>query len=193
MQKNTFILISLILALISCKNEYSLDIENIPKLRNAILESEKYMKKIEVLPAYSKYYAEFGGLNLGRIDLFYSTLNYDPNDSIWMRHYDSNWQSHVDTLQNIPGLNSEEWQKLKSNLKVLGQYGIHFNFQAYHNDGRIHFFYYAYKIEKYEKIGPPVYLAILPESLIQTDFFKSRFIIIDRKDDLYLLNSTIWN
>lgn len=86
----------------SCKNEYVLDIDNVPELSNAILESEKYMKKIEVLPAYnSRYYAEFGDLHLGKIGLLYSTLNYNPNDSIQEGRCNPNWQPNVDTLQNV--------------------------------------------------------------------------------------------
>ena len=91
MQKYKLLLLSLVLVLISCKNEYVLDdIENVSELRNAILKSEKYMKKIEVLPTYPNEYAEFGDLELGRIGLIYSTLNYDPNDSIQEGRYNPN-------------------------------------------------------------------------------------------------------
>ena len=51
MRKNKFILLIFVLVMSSCKNEYVLDIDNVPELSNAILESEKYMKKIlENLP-----------------------------------------------------------------------------------------------------------------------------------------------
>ena len=126
MHKCKFILLSLVFVLISCKNEYVLDdIESVSELRNAILKSEKYMKKIEVLPTYPNEYAEFGDLELGRIGLIYSTLNYDPNDSIQEGRYNPNWQTDVDTVQNIPGLKPEEWQELKLSLKILGKYGIY--------------------------------------------------------------------
>ena len=193
MQKYKFILLSLVLILTSCKNEYVIDIDNVQELSKAILESEKYMKKIEVLPTYSRHYAEFGDLYLGEIGLLYSTLNYNPNDSILEGRNNPNWQSNVDTLQNIPGLNLEEWQELKHNLKILGKYGIYSSAQAFYNDGKIQFFCYLYKFDKYNKLGPKAFLAVLPEEKTQTEDFKSRFIIMDRKDDLYLLITSYRN
>ena len=190
MQKYKLLLLSLVLVLISCKNEYVLDdIENVSELRNAILKSEKYMKKIEVLPTYPNEYAEFGDLELGKIGLLYSTLNYNPNDSIQEGRYNPNWQADVDTVQNIPGLKPEEWQELKLSLKILGKYGIYRNEQISYHDSKFEFYIYYYKIDKYTKIGPPAYLAVLPEKQTLTDEFKSRFIIMDRRDDLYFLIS----
>lgn len=191
MKKYKFILLSLVLVLISCKNEYVLDdIENVPELRNEILESEKYMKKIEVLSTYPNDYAVFGDLELGEIGLLYSTLNYDPNDYIQEGRHNPNWQANVDTLQIIPGLNPKEWQELKRNLKVLGKYGIYSSFQEYYNDGKFQFYYYLYKYDKYIKIGPRAFLAVLPEKQTQTKGFKSSFIIMDKREDLYLLISS---
>lgn len=190
MQKNKFILLVFVLVLGSCKNEYVLDIDNVPKLSNAILESEKYMKKIEVLPTYPNDYVEVGDLYLGKIGLLYSTLNYDPNDSIQEGRHNPNWQSNVDTLQNVPGLSPEEWKELKRNLKILGKYGIYSSSQAFYNDGKFQFYYYLYKSDKYNKIGPRAFLAVLSEAQTQTSDFKSRFIIMDRKDNLYLLISS---
>ena len=190
MHKCKFILLSLVFVLISCKNEYVLDdIESVSELRNAILKSEKYMKKIEVLPTYPNEYAEFGDLELGRIGLIYSTLNYNPNDSILEGRNNPNWQADVDTVQNIPGLKPEEWQELKLSLKILGKYGIYRNEQISYHDEKFEFYIYYYKIDKYTKIGPPAYLAVLPEKQTLTDEFKSRFIIMDRRDDLYFLIS----
>ena len=194
MHKCKFILLSLVFVLISCKNEYVLDdIENVSELRNAILESEKYMKKIEVLPKYSGEYVEFGDLELGKIGLLYSTLNYNPNDSILEGRNNPNWQSNVDTLQNIPGLKPEEWQELKRNLKILGEYGIYSSEQEYYHDGKFEFYIYYYKFDKYVKIGPRAFLAVLPEKQTLTDEFKKRFIIMDRREDLYLLITSYRN
>ena len=195
MRMYKLLLLSLILILVSCKNEYILDdIESVSELRNAILKSEKYMKKIEVLPKYSgRYYAEFGDLELGKIGLLYSTLNYNPNDSILEGRNNPNWQSNVDTLQNIPGLKPEEWQELKRNLKILGEYGIYSSEQEYYNDGNFEFYYYLYKFDKYTKIGPRAFLAVLPEKQTLTDEFKKRFIIMDKRDDLYLLITSYRN
>lgn len=190
MRKNKFILLVFILVMSSCKNEYVLDINNVPELSNAILESEIYMKKIEVLPTYPDDYVEVGDLYLGKIGLLYSTLNYDPNDSIQEGRYNPNWQPNVDTLQNVPGLNPEEWKELKRNLKILGKYGIYWSEQEYYNDGKFQFYYYLYKSDKYNKIGPRAFLAVLSEAQTQTRDFKSRFIIMDRKDNLYLLISS---
>ena len=190
MRKNKFILLVFILVMSSCKNEYVLDINNVPELSNAILESEIYMKKIEVLPTYPDDYVEVGDLYLGKIGLLYSTLNYDPNDSIQEGRYNPNWQSNVDTLQNVPGLNPEEWKELKRNLKILGKYGIYWSEQEYYNDGKFQFYYYLYKSDKYNKIGPRAFLAVLSEAQTQMRDFKSRFIIMDRKDNLYLLISS---
>ena len=190
MRKNKFILLIFVLVMSSCKNEYVLDINNVPELSNAILESEIYMKKIEVLPTYPDDYVEVGYLYLGKIGLLYSTLNYDPNDSIQEGRYNPNWQSNVDTLQNVPGLNPEEWKELKRNLKILGKYGIYWSEQEYYNDGKFQFYYYLYKSDKYNKIGPRAFLAVLSEAQTQTRDFKSRFIIMDRKDNLYLLISS---
>ena len=190
MQKYKLLLLSLVLVLISCKNEYVLDdIENVSELRNAILKSEKYMKKIEVLPTYPNEYAEFGDLELGKIGLLYSTLNYNPNDSIQEGRYNPNWQADVDTVQNIPGLKPEEWQELKLSLKILGKYGISRNEQISYHDEKFEFYIYFYKYNKYTKIGPPAYLAVLPEKQTLTDEFKKRFIIMDRREDLYFLIS----
>ena len=190
MQKYKLLLLSLVLVLISCKNEYVLDdIENVSELRNAILKSEKYMKKIEVLPTYPNEYAEFGDLELGKIGLLYSTLNYNPNDSIQEGRYNPNWQADVDTVQNIPGLKPEEWQELKLSLKILGKYGIYRNEQISYHDEKFEFYIYYYKIDKYTKIGPPAYLAVLPEKQTLTDEFKKRFIIMDKREDLYFLIS----
>ena len=194
MQKYKLLLLSLVLVLISCKNEYVLDdIENVSELRNAILKSEKYMKKIEVLPTYPNEYAEFGDLELGKIGLLYSTLNYNPNDSIQEGRYNPNWQADVDTVQNIPGLKPEEWQELKLSLKILGKYGIYRNEQISYHDSKFEFYIYYYKIDKYTKIGPPAYLAVLPEKQTLTDEFKKRFIIMDKRDDLYLLITSYRN
>ena len=188
------LLLSLILILVSCKNEYILDdIESVSELRNAILKSEKYMKKIEVLPTYPNEYAEFGDLELGKIGLLYSTLNYNPNDSIQEGRYNPNWQADVDTVQNIPGLKPEEWQELKLSLKILGKYGIYCNEQISYHDSKFEFYIYYYKIDKYTKIGPPAYLAVLPEKQTLTDEFKKRFIIMDKRDDLYLLITSYRN
>ena len=190
MRKNKFILLIFVLVMSSCKNEYVLDINNVPELSNAILESEIYMKKIEVLPTYPDDYVEVGDLYLGKIGLLYSTLNYDPNDSIQEGRYNPNWQPNVDTLQNVPGLNPEEWKELKRNLKILGKYGIYWSEQEFYNDGKFQFYYYLYKSDKYNKIGPRAFLAVLSEAQTQMRDFKSRFIIMDRKDNLYLLISS---
>ena len=190
MHKCKFILLSLVFVLISCKNEYVLDdIESVSELRNAILKSEKYMKKIEVLPTYPNEYAEFGDLELGKIGLLYSTLNYNPNDSIQEGRYNPNWQADVDTVQNIPGLKPEEWQELKLSLKILGKYGIYRNEQISYHDSKFEFYIYYYKFDKYTKIGPRAFLAVLPEKQTLTDEFKKRFIIMDRREDLYFLIS----
>ena len=190
MQKYKLLLLSLVLVLISCKNEYVLDdIENVSELRNAILKSEKYMKKIEVLPTYPNEYAEFGDLELGKIGLLYSTLNYNPNDSIQEGRYNPNWQTDVDTVQNIPGLKPEEWQELKLSLKILGKYGIYCNEQISYHDSKFEFYIYYYKFDKYTKIGPRAFLAVLPEKQTLTDEFKKRFIIMDKREDLYFLIS----
>ena len=194
MQKYKLLLLSLVLVLISCKNEYVLDdIENVSELRNAILKSEKYMKKIEVLPTYPNEYAEFGDLELGKIGLLYSTLNYNPNDSIQEGRYNPNWQTDVDTVQNIPGLKPEEWQELKLSLKILGKYGIYRNEQISYHDSKFEFYIYYYKFDKYTKIGPRAFLAVLPEKQTLTDEFKKRFIIMDKRDDLYLLITSYRN
>ena len=194
MRMYKLLLLSLILILVSCKNEYILDdIESVSELRNAILKSEKYMKKIEVLPTYPNEYAEFGDLELGKIGLLYSTLNYNPNDSIQEGRYNPNWQADVDTVQNIPGLKPEEWQELKLSLKILGKYGIYCNEQISYHDSKFEFYIYYYKIDKYTKIGPPAYLAVLPEKQTLTDEFKKRFIIMDKRDDLYLLITSYRN
>ena len=194
MQKYKLLLLSLVLVLISCKNEYVLDdIENVSELRNAILKSEKYMKKIEVLPTYPNEYAEFGDLELGKIGLLYSTLNYNPNDSIREGRNNPNWQADVDTVQNIPGLKSEEWQELKLSLKILGKYGISRNEQISYHDEKFEFYIYYYKFDKYTKIGPRAFLAVLPEKQTLTDEFKKRFIIMDKRDDLYLLITSYRN
>lgn len=193
MGKCRFILLIIILLLGSCKNEYVLDIDNVRNLSDAILESEKYMKKIEVLSTYPNHYVEFGDLELGRVSLLYSTLNYDPNDSIQEGRHNPNWQVNVDTLRNIPGLNSDEWEKLKHNLKILGTYGIYSSSQAYYNDGKFQFYYYLYKFDKYIKIGPRAFIAVLSEEQTQTQDFKDRFIIMDRKDDLYFLITSYRN
>lgn len=190
MFKCKFILISLVILISSCKNQYVLDIENVAELKDAILESEKYMKKIEVLSTYPNDHVVFSGLDLERIDLIYSTLNYDPNDSIREKRHNPNFQENVDTLQSIPGLTKEEWQDLKSKLKVLGTYGINSSWHAYYNDGKFQFYYYLYKYDKYMKIGPRAFLAVLSEEQTQTKDFKQRFIIMDQKDDLYLLISS---
>lgn len=190
MRKNKFILLIFVLVMSSCKNEYVLDIDNVPELSSTILESERYMKKIEVLPTYPDDYVEVGDLYLGKIGLLYSTLNYDPNDSIQEGRCNPNWQPNVDTLQNVPGLNPEEWKELKRNLKILGKYGIYSSSQAVYNDGKFQFYYYLYKSDKYNKIGPRAFLAVLSEAQTQTRDFKSRFIIMDRKDNLYLLISS---
>lgn len=194
MQKYKLLLLSLVLVLISCKNEYVLDdIENVSELRNAILKSEKYMKKIEVLPTYPNEYAEFGDLELGKIGLLYSTLNYNPNDSIQEGRYNPNWQADVDTVQNIPGLKPEEWQELKLSLKILGKYGIYRNEQISYHDSKFEFYIYYYKFDKYTKIGPRAFLAVLPEKQTLTDELKKRFIIMDKRDDLYLLITSYRN
>lgn len=189
---NKFVLlIGLVILLSSCKNEYLIDIEDVTELKEAILESEKYMKKIEVLPTYyPRHKVVFGGLDLGRIDLIYSTLNYDPNDSILEGRYNPNMQEHVDILQNIPGLTSEEWQQLKCKLNVLSKYGIVSSWQAYYNDGKFQFYYYLYKFDKYLKIGPRAFLAVLSKEQVQSQGFNQCFIIMDQKDDLYLLISS---
>lgn len=187
MQRKKILLLGLILIVISCKNEYVLDVENVSELRTTILESEKYMKKIEVLPTYPDHEVVFGDLELGKISLLYSTLNYNPNDSIREGRKNPNWQENVDTLQNIPGLTREEWQELKRNLNVLGNYGIYSSWREYYNDGKFQFYYYLYKYDKYVKIGPRAFLAILSEEQTRTPDFKQRFIIMDRRDDLYLL------
>lgn len=188
---NKFVLlIGLVILLSSCKNEYLIDIEDVTELKEAILESEKYMKKIEVLPTYSNHYVEFGGLDLGRIDLIYSTLNYDPNDSIREGRKNPNLQKNVDILSCIPGLTSEEWQQLKCKLNVLSKYGIDSSWQAYYNDGKFQFYYYLYKFDKYLKIGPRAFLAVLSKEQVQSQDFNQCFIIMDQKDDLYLLISS---
>lgn len=190
MLKYKISLMCLVIILVSCENHYVIDIENVAELRNAIIESEKHMKKIEVLSTYPNDYVEFSGLDSGRIDLIYSTLNYDPNDSIREKRHNPNFQENVDTLQSVPGLTKEEWKELKCKLKVLGKYGIVSSCQAYYNDGKFQFYYYLYKYDKYVKIGPRAFLAVLSEEQVQTKDFKQRFIIMDRKEDLYLLISS---
>lgn len=190
MLKYQFLLISLVMLLSSCKNQYVLDIEDVTELKDAILESETYMNKIEVLPTYPNDHVVFGGLDMCRIDLIYSTLNYDPNDSIREKRHNPNLQKNVDTLQNIPGLTQEEWQELKCKLKILGKYGIVSSWQEYYNDGKFQFYYYLYKFDEYTKIGPRAFLAVLSEEQTRTKDFMQRFIIMDQKDDLYFLISS---
>ena len=50
-----------------------------------------------------------------------------------------------------------------------------------------------YKFDKYTKIGPRAFLAVLPEKQTLTDEFKKRFIIMDKRDDLYLLITSYRN
>ncbi|NDV58065.1 hypothetical protein [Bacteroides sp. 519] len=177
----------LLFCLTSCKNHYCIDIENIDELRGAMLKTEEYVNRIE--PLYVDDCVTFGELSNDpkNITLSLSTLNYNSKDSIEQGRRNPNVQRHVEILDSIPGLTKNEWKLMKDNIEILRKYGIHSIKNVFYNDGRFQFYYFSYKIYFYNGIGPSAYLAILPEEKTKTKAFKSRFIVMDKKEDLYLL------
>ena len=69
MRKNKFILLIFVLVMSSCKNEYVLDINNVPELSNAILESEIVYEKDRSTTylLFPMIMLRFGDLYLGKI------------------------------------------------------------------------------------------------------------------------------
>ena len=168
---------------------YKIQIEKTDELKITIKETEALIKKVDILYIYKgldyKYPLFFFKDN--GITMMHTIVNYNPNDSIREGRRNPNLQNHIDTCKVIPGLTVEEWDLLKSNLRKLEKFGIKGNNVAFYNDAKFQFFYYDYiypkKIE-YMTIG---YLALLSDEIINTKDFKLRFVVMDKKDGIYLI------
>lgn len=166
---------------------YKIDIENTEDIKTTIIDTERLIKKIEILSKYTYYsYPIFRFENNG-ITMIYTKVNYNSNDSIREGRSNPNTQNHIDTCQVIPGLTIDEWTLLKINLKKLENIGIKSNNVAFYNEEKLEFFYYSYLYPdnwEYCDIG---YLALLSEDIVNTDDFKQRFTVMDEKDGIYLI------
>jgi hypothetical protein len=180
----------LVLCLNGCyRYAYKIDIEDTANLKTIIIETEKLIKKIEILSTYkdSDYNYPLFWFNDNGITMMHTIINYNPNDSISEGRHNPNIQEHIDTCKTIPGLTMEEWNILKNNLRKLEKLGIRKNKVAYYNDAKFQFFYYSYLYPEgyeYRDIG---YLALLSEDVVNTEDFKQRFIVMDKKDGIYLI------
>lgn len=188
----------------SCwRSGYKIDIDDTKDLKQIISETERLIKKIEVLSTCDDKFVQFG-LRDDAISLSYSTLNYDPNDSIREGRVNPNLQEMVDTCKTLPGLTANEWTLLKKDLYKLQNYGITGSKTAFCGSIKINgdeicncktfdfwFFYYLYIYPKggnYRDIG---YLAVIPDSIVNTPCFEGYFKVMDKKDGLYLIKRKI--
>jgi transcription-repair coupling factor (superfamily II helicase) len=176
-----------------CSSIYRIEMndDEINELKTIILETESLIKKIDILDVYKHkemdYIYPIFTLNDTVISMAYTKVNYDSNDSIREGRKNPNAQDYIDTCKYMPGLTIHEWNLLKDDLKKLVRYGIKNNNVAYYNDGKIRFFYYKYIQSKDLEYGDFGYLAFLSEKIIRERDFKTRFQIMDQKDDLYLI------
>jgi len=133
----------LLISLLSCNNNYKINIDYTEDLKTIILETEALIKKIEILPKYREtdYNYPIFSFGDGGITMQHTVVNYNPLYSMREGRYNPNVQSHIDTCQVIPGLTSEEWIILKKNLRKLENLGIKGNDVAFYNDGKFQFFY----------------------------------------------------
>ena len=181
-------LIMLLISLLSCHNNYKINIKDTEDFKSTIIDTEMLIKKIEVLPKYKdiehilpRFYFKNGGITME-----YTSLNFNPIDSIRDGRYNPNEQEHIDTCHVIPGLTSNEWTILKKNLRKLENFGIEKNNIAFYNDGKFQFFYYLYYYCTFDSRGSG-HLALLSDEIVKTEDFKSRFDLIKKKDGIYMI------
>lgn len=191
---------------------YKIKIDDTENLKQTMSITEELIKKVEVLPAYEdEHYVEYSIRN-DSISFFYSTLHYDPNDptdSIRARRNGqvySNAQKNIDTCKTVPGLTSEEWTLLKKNIYKLHDYGITANDRVSCGMVRLGiggknlctckygdfwFFCYEYIVPKRDYYRNTGYLAVIPDSIVNTECFDTYFRIMDKKDGLYLIRRKV--
>ena len=172
----------------SCKDP-EIEFENVDEIVNSIKKTETYLKKIPALPYLSNEYVEFGFMRDGHVSMIGSTFNYNPNDTT--REGYINYQEMVDTCRTFSGLTVDEWQDLKKQFATLREIQIVFNDNAFYNDGKFQFFYYTLILPRYQNSGP-FYLAVLSDDIVKTEDFKDRFVVLDKKGELYLLRPHWW-
>lgn len=184
------ILIFYLISITGCKESaYILKIEDTEELKTTIIETEQLIKKIEILPCYKDtdyHYPLFWFKDSG-ITMMHTIVNYNSNDSVKEGRRNPNTQDHIDTCRIIPGLSFEEWTLLKKDLRKLKDFDIKGNNVAFYNDGRFQFFYYDYLYPEgyeYRDIG---YLALLSKNVVNTEDFKDRFKVMDKKNGIYLI------
>lgn len=183
------IFIFFLLSNTGCKESaYILNIENTEELKTTILETEQLIKKIEILSSYkdTDYHYPLFWFKDNGITMMHTVVNYNPNDSIREGRRNPNTQDHIDTCRIMPGLSPDEWTLLKKDLRKLEDFDIKGNNVAFYNDFKFQFFYYDYLYPEgyeYRDIG---YLALLSEDIVNTEDFKQQFIVMDKKDGIYL-------
>ncbi|WP_455584820.1 hypothetical protein [Bacteroides sp.] len=161
-----------------------IEYENVDEVINTIKRTEMYMKKIPVIPTTANTYATFGLDTDGHIGVSWSTYNYNPEDTTYEGHINS--QKMVDTCRTFPGLTVDEWQDLKKQLMSMRDMRICFSENTYYNDGVFQFFNYYYSVPDCLYCDN-YYIAVLTDAIVKTEDFKRRFKVIDKKGDLYLL------
>lgn len=192
--KKEFYIITFIttVCLFSCGGPiYKIRDKDMSELEQTLINTELLIKKIDVIPNYLQEYATFYFSEKG-VELMYSTLNFNPNDSIKDGIRNRNIQEYVDTCKTIPGLTSEEWILLKESLYKLRSYGVKGSNIAFCNDGRYLFFYYPY-IYPDDSGGllSTGHLAVLTDSIVNSHCFKVRFQIMDQKNGLFMIRRKI--
>ena len=183
---------------------YKIKIDDINDLKRTISSTEHLIKKIDRVPPYKDQYVSFNFYN-GSTSFNFSTLNYNPNDSIVEGRNNPNYQSCVDTCKVIPGLTSEEWNLLRQNLHKLNNHGIKGG-QAYFcrslitngkdicecDSTEFWFFCYDYIFPQdsrsYFDVGC---LALIPDSIINIPCFERFFKIMDKQEGVYLIKRKI--
>ena len=181
MKKAIFIV--LVICLNSCYHfVYKINIDDTKDFKATIIDTEILIKKIEVLPKYKNSTYPMFRFENGGIDMLYTTLNYNPVDSIREGRNNPNSQRNVDTCNVMPGLTIEEWVLLKKNLRKLEYFGITRSDDDLYANTELQYFLYSYIYPdnwEYRDIG---YLTLLSKEIINTKNFKQRFKIMDEKD-----------
>lgn len=189
MKKTIAILLSLIFVFSACGDYYyKIKLNNTKDVKEAILMTDSLIKKIDVLSSYEYMYPSFWTSD-GSINISYTTLNNNPNDSIREGRSNTNRQYNIDTCKAMPGLTDYEWSLLKNSLNVLKNNGITGNRSAlYCNKNKFYFFFYSYFYPNdWQDMMDLGFLAVLPDSIIESSCFKEKYRITDEKNGLYMI------
>lgn len=179
-------LLIFILFITSCNNKED-EFSNLSfdkELVKNINFSEQLLRKIETYSQPPSFYVEKDS-----IYLFNTTINFNKRDYLVEGRVNPNKQNIYYT-KSIKGLTAKEVIQLKESIYYISNNNLNSQEYTLYNPYKKGIYLYVYKFEDwmFDEPNKIIYLSVLDDEIIKDKWFKSKFKILKKINNIYLLN-----